>query len=296
MRAGRVLPLAAVLALAASPLLAKPQEVYIAFTSNVTGLLTTCNSCSSVTVGGMSQKAAVLAGWRKNLPGPLLLLDAGNSTNFGAGPAQVQVMLKAMDRCGYAAANVGDNEVAFGAAVLEGADKGRKVRWISANLTDESGRRIFPASMVLDARGVKVGVVGILDPEAVEYGFPLGRGLKMTDPVKAASAEISRLRKECDVVVLLANAPPDRMDALARALPQADLVAGGSQNPQIAEPAVLGGTLVFQPGRYQVARVRMRLKQGKYAPSKWDAYTIPKSAPRDEEVEAMIQRALHLTP
>lgn len=294
--AKRALALAIVLLASAAPAQTRPREVYVAFTANVRGTLSTCDTCSSVTVGGMSQKAAVLARWRKTLPGPLVVLDAGNCTDFGRGPAEVQVMLKAMDACGYAAANVGDREAAFGASLLLSAAKGRRVKWISANLVDDSGKRIFPASLVLDAKGVKVGVVGVLDPEAVRDGYQMGRGLHLADPMEAASKEVSRLRKGCDVVVLLAQAPPARLEAIAKALPQVDLVAGGSQHPQIARPGKFGRTLVLQPGRYQIARVRMAWANGRYSAGKWDTHTILKSAPRDESVEAMIQRALGRNP
>jgi 2',3'-cyclic-nucleotide 2'-phosphodiesterase (5'-nucleotidase family) len=290
-RAIRAFAVAVAVLLGATPLWAKPREVYIGFTTNVRGLLTTCDTCESMKWGGMSQKSTVLAGWRKTLPGPLVLLDAGNCTGFGYGAPHVQIMLKAMDACGYAAANVGDNEAAFGAAVLLSAAKGRQVKWISANLLDGSGKRIFPASMVIEAQGVKVGVVGILDPEAVGEGFQMAQGLRLADPVQSASSEISRLRKKCDVIVLLACAPPERMEALAKALPQVDLVAGGSRHPQIARPAVVGRTLMFQPGRYEVARVRMTAQKGRFAPSKWDAYPIMRTVARDVKVEAMIARS-----
>jgi 2',3'-cyclic-nucleotide 2'-phosphodiesterase (5'-nucleotidase family) len=70
---------------------------------------------------------------------------------------------------------------------------------------DKAGKAAFPASLVLEAAGLKVGVVGI-SPEGKPAGEP---GLTGRPPKEAALAEARKLREKgkVDVVVVLAAVP-----------------------------------------------------------------------------------------
>jgi len=274
----------------ASPKAGKPRELWVAFTSAVKGKLSFCETCGYINYGAMPQKAAMLKRWRNGLPGPLVVLDAGNCLGFGGDARAAPVMVQAMDVSGYAAANVGDDEAAFGPRAVLQAAKGTSVQWISCNVRlAKGGKPVFPASTIVKSGGVRVAVIGAFDRAALAEGFPLHSELSIGDGLECVKQEAQRLSGKYDVLIVLAHAPADRLLDYARAVPQAALIAGGSQMRPVPEPKMVGNTLVFQPGKYQVARVQLALKAGKYVAAKWERVTVYKNAPADADVARMVE-------
>jgi 2',3'-cyclic-nucleotide 2'-phosphodiesterase (5'-nucleotidase family) len=266
----------------------KPRELWVAFTSNVVGRIYFCETCPH-TFGAMAHKAAMFARWRKELGGPLLVLDAGNCLNFGGGPKAAPVMLKIMDLCKYAAANVGDDEAAFGPQVMRSAARGTNVQWLSCNVRLASGSALFPASTVVNAGGLRVAVIGVLDREALRDGFSPSRDLRVEDGLECVMQEAKRLSGKYDVLIILAHAPPERLIEYARAVPQAALVAGGSTVRPAPEPQMVGSTLVFQPQVYSVARVRLVPKAGRYTAAERKRVPVYSNAPTDPDVVRIVE-------
>jgi 2',3'-cyclic-nucleotide 2'-phosphodiesterase (5'-nucleotidase family) len=142
-----------------------------------------------------------------------VLLDSGNALFREPGrqegdlvQQQAELVLEQMEALGTAAMAVGERDLSLGLSYLRKATKGRKkMKLLSANLVDKAGKAPFAASMVLEAGGLKLGVVGV-SPEGTPAGEP---GLKGRPPVEAALAEARRLRqaKKVDVVVVLAAVP-----------------------------------------------------------------------------------------
>jgi len=268
----------------------KPRELWVAFTCSVNGKLAFCGTCGHIEYGAMPQKAAMLKRWRNELPGPLIVLDSGNCLGFGSDARSAPVMVQAMDLCGYSVANVGDDEAAFGPRVLLDAAKGTSVQWVSCNVRLAKGdKQVFPASKIVKVGGLRVALIGVFDKRALPYGFPPSADLTVHDGIQCAKQEAQRLRGKYDVLIVLAHAPADAMLDYARAVPEAALIAGGSQMQRVPEPKMIGTTLVFQPAKYQIARVKLALKGDKYVAARQERITVYKSAPVDEDVARMIE-------
>lgn len=81
--------------------------------------------------------------------------------------------------------------------------------------------REVPAPRV-GSKPVRIGVVGICaggaESEAEAFGY------RISDPVAALSALLPEVRKQADVIVLLAYAPVQRVRAIAEAVPGLDVV------------------------------------------------------------------------
>ncbi len=149
---------------------------------------------------------------------PVLVLDAGNalfkfanSTGEPNEKARAQLILKQMDAMGTAAMAVGVRDLTLGLDFLRGEAKGAKMKLLSANLMDKAGKPLFPASTVITAGGLKVGVVGA-SPEGM---LPESQGKPVIASV-VAEAKRLRAKEKVDVVVALAAVPYD----LARRLTQ----------------------------------------------------------------------------
>jgi 2',3'-cyclic-nucleotide 2'-phosphodiesterase (5'-nucleotidase family) len=140
---------------------------------------------------------------------PVLVLDAGNalfkhpqSTGDAKERERAELLLAQMDALGTAAMAVGARDLTLGLELLRKKTQGSRMKLLSANLVDKQGKALFPASTVLTAGGLKVGVVGV-SPEGV---LPEAQG---QPALPAVLAEAKRLRQKdkVDVVVVLAALP-----------------------------------------------------------------------------------------
>lgn len=272
------------------------KEIQIVVTSNVKGLLTTCGACDYVKVGGMSQKAAMLERWRRQAKGALVVLDSGDAITFGDGGRTMPVMLRAMDMCGYAFANAGDEDCAYGLAALRASTRGLKLRWLSTNILDAStGKPAFLTAGKLQAAGVRIGVLGILDDAAVQQGYKGLGDYRVEDPVDSISRTLaaSGMKRWADIIVLLAHAPFEKIKLISQKIPEINLIVGGSEHAKPPEPQLLNGALFIRPHRYQVGLVRFAVRpKARPRPVSYKLLTVLKNAPKDPRVEAAISQGL----
>lgn len=185
---------------------------------------------------GAVDRLPILAGYLHNLRaartadgGAVLVIDAGDlfqgtlESNLNEGAA----VIEAYNAIGYTAAAVGNHEFDFGppgpAVTVEAADddprgalKARAVEarfpLLTANIADaETGARIkwpnMPASVVVDAAGVKVGIIGVTTEATPFTTMPANfKGLAMIAPARAVIDEATRLRADgAEVIVVTAH-------------------------------------------------------------------------------------------
>ena len=205
--------------------MAAPKRLVLLFTGDNRGEIAPCG-CKQEPMGGLARRKTAIAAERARGV-PLLLLDAGNALFRDTGRTQddkllqrAELVLEQMEAEGTAAMAVGERDLSQGLAYLQKATRGRKMKLLSANLVDKAGKAPFAASQVLEAGGLKVGVVGV-SPEGTPAGEP---GLKGKPPVETALAEARKLRKtkKVDVVVVLAAVP--YQEAVKMALQAEDAV------------------------------------------------------------------------
>jgi 5'-nucleotidase len=185
---------------------------------------------------GAVDRLPIFAGYVANLRevraddgGAVLLIDAGDmfqgtlESNLNEGAA----VIEAYNALGYTAAAIGNHEFDFGppgaAATVQEADddprgalKARAVEakfpLLTANIRDvESSTRIkwpnMPAAAVVDASGVKVGVIGVTTEATPFTTMPANFvGLAMVTPADAVAEQARRLRDGgAEVIVVAAH-------------------------------------------------------------------------------------------
>lgn len=191
----------------------------------------------------------------------MLVLDAGNalfkfanSTGEPNEKARAQLILKQMDAAGTAAMAVGARDLTLGLDFLRGETKSAKMKLVSANLMDKAGKPLFPASTVVTAGGLKVGVVGA-SPEGV---LPESQGQPVI-PAVVAEAKRLRQKEKVDVVVALAAVPYDLARRLAQQGEGVDFVfqSHEGRGPGIASRE--GLAVLVPPGERgrQIARLEL---------------------------------------
>jgi 2',3'-cyclic-nucleotide 2'-phosphodiesterase/3'-nucleotidase len=209
---------------------------------------------------------------------PVLLLDSGDaiegsptqalvfSGRLGAGDGSDPI-IRAMNLLGYDAMAVGNHEFDFGVERLNASRKQARFPFLSANTLGPEGEPAFPPYAVVEAGGVRVGILGLVTPHVGNWESPaLLGGLRFGDSVEAARrwVPVLRGRERCALVVVIAHegferdprtgkARPDSGEnqayAVATEVPGIDLLLSGHAHAVVA-PTRVGGTWVSQPGRW----------------------------------------------
>lgn len=143
------------------------------------------------------------------MTGPqVLVLDAGNALFANGGPPTAKdkdraaFILQIMGKLGTKAMAAGHHDLFAGTGFLDTFAKKAGVTVLSANLRS-GGKQVFPAAMVIDVAGLKVGLVGLSPPGPV----PGVQGLEGAPTLAAVKAELAKFPPGLDVKVVLAATP-----------------------------------------------------------------------------------------
>lgn len=219
-----------------------PRQVRVHLTCDVSGRIEPCG-CFTGQYGGLSRTQTVLMAEGV----PTLRVDAGDSI---AGAEDYHVIqfrhvLKAFASLGFHAVNLGRREAALDAETLRKLAADSPVPLVGANVVD--ARRQEPIAkpwLQVKVDGVNYGVIGIVDPHSVgETG--LGTGLQLLDPASAISKHLPEVKKNADVLVLLAFAREERMKELAAQFFEFQLILGGDVPQPSQEPMRANRSLIL---------------------------------------------------
>ncbi len=237
--------------------------------------------------GSIAQAATVIARIRRENPRNVVL-DGGDviqGTPLGyyaiaATDASGQdPTIAAMNIVGYDASVLGNHEFNFGLDVLRRSLEQARFPWLAANLAGAKEAHLpVEREVVLDRGGVRVGVLGLTNPNIPHWDPPAHwRGLQFGDPVAVAQERLAALRARSDVVIVVLHSGFERdpdtgvpddteHENFAWRLAQLDgidLLLTGHTHRDIP-PRALGKTVVAQPGRWAelVSRVDLELAKG----------------------------------
>src|SRR5262245_30695768 len=241
-------------------------------------------------VGGLP----LLAGYVDNLRaaraaerGAVLLVDSGDTFQGGveSNLSEGALVVDAYNAIGYAAEAIGNHDFDFGSVDspaarqlpgdARGALKARAAQarhpFLAANLIDAATSRpvewpnVHP-SAVVDAAGMKVGVIGVMTIDALRSTLAANvQGLRVAPLVPAITGEAAKLRAAgADVVIVAAHAggrcdrfdrpadlsscdPDSEIFEVARSLPPGlvDVIAAGHTHGGLAHQ--VGGIAIVQP-------------------------------------------------
>src|SRR6478736_5598102 len=187
-------------------------------------------------VGGFARIARVVGEMRAGAQ-HRLYLDSGDLvegtaafTEFGGEPE-----LRAFSALGLNAAALGNHDLSSGAeAFAEVHRQFAEFPILASNFAD-NGSELSSAlspSVVLDAQGLRVGVIGVANPTSPSG---LGRadnpyGIELVPTASAVQAEIDRLRPQTDVLVALSHLGLEADERLVSGTSGLDVVLGGHQH------------------------------------------------------------------
>ena len=206
--------------------------------------------------------------WRR-----VLLVDAGDIltgsplSEIESAGAKGGALFELMGRIGYDAITLGNHDFDQGAANLEALIAMAPFSVLSANLEHPDGRPYAPApGRVFDLDGVRVGIVGLITEE-LEHLLPVRilESVRVRPAAEAARAWIASQDPRPDVLVALTHLGIEADEALARAVPELDLIVGGHSHTRLTEARVVGSTRIVQAGSRMknLGRVRLEVEDGR---------------------------------
>jgi len=231
----------------------------------------------TATAGGVARIATAIEAIRRERPGRVLFMDAGDTIQGSAAAAWTEgkAVVAPVNALKLGLAIPGNWEVVYGAKVLvERAGEFRHPT-IAANLRDAKSKKlVFPPYLVKEVGGVRIGVIGFTDPDVPERQPPsYSKGLAF-DGAGVLPTLIDELRRKekVDVVVLLTHVGLPKSIRLAETLKGVDFVLSGDTHERTYEPIVRGETWVVEPGSFGsfLGRLDFTVKGGKVADRKWE--------------------------
>jgi 2',3'-cyclic-nucleotide 2'-phosphodiesterase/3'-nucleotidase len=270
---------------------------------------------------GLAKIATLIKGVRAEQPN-VLLLDSGDTIQGTPLASYFALkdtdkpnpMIVAMNSLGYDAAAVGNHEFNFGLDVLGKVKREAQFPILAANIKQkyDSGPQHFEPYIIKEVAGVRVAIVGFVTPAIPQFELPENYdGYEFENIVDAARRVIPEVRKQADIVVVLAHSGlgPDRATgsaglaydlpnekavlALAEQVPGIDVVLFGHTHLEVPERFVNDVLLVqAKNSGASLARVDLDITRG--ADSRWHVTSkhstvIPVTAmvPADEKISEL---------
>ena len=205
-------------------------ELPIYFTCDTRGRLEPCG-CFEGQFGGLTRLKTFLDNEDTDNAVRVDIGDAvGGREDFDL--IEYRYLLRAFATLKFDALNVGHREAQLSASQLREIRKSSPVPIVSANLLDKAGGKpIFDSYKIVERRGFRIALIGVLDPRGL--GDDLGAGLVVGDMDSAITRSLAELRGKADLIVLLAFADEETLARLARQFYEAQVILGG----KVRQPA-----------------------------------------------------------
>ena len=131
-----------------------------------------------------------------------------------------ELQLKAMERMGYDALNLGSPEFHFGKEFLERTHSSVSFPYIASNLLYGGSRLPWTREYVIkEVGGIKVAILGIFDPDDLKNIPRPGdaKGFEVLPPETTLNRLLPEVRGKADLVILLSQLDEVKTRALVKA-------------------------------------------------------------------------------
>jgi hypothetical protein len=183
--------------------------------------------------------------------GDAVVVDAGDWAPDMGRPAEepkLAFLLEMMNLMGYDALGVGERELGFGVETFKALAAKSKAPVISSNLIDKkTGKPVFKTFTVVKKGNLKVGIFSLIGPK-IDLPPSAGDAFTVDDPIATAQAMVAQLRKQADVVVLLAHVGRVEGEDLAAQVPGIDVVVLAHHPGFVAQGRRVNNTITVASG------------------------------------------------
>ncbi len=179
--------------------------------------------------GGFAHVATAIEGERARAE-HAVVLHAGDmvqgspvSTIFEGTP-----VFEVANRLGFDAHCLGNHEFDYGWEKIAEFRRVTDAPILAANVLNAEGKRLVPATAVLTAGEIRIGIVGAVTARLARLIKPAQSGpWRATPLVESLREPVAEMNARADLVVVLGHLFDDEDEAILRALPDVDVLVGG---------------------------------------------------------------------
>ena len=189
-------------------------------------------------VGGIARLSTLVQQTRRENPGRVLFLHAGDMFSRGD-PTTVYyggyVNFHAYEMIGVDAVTPGNGEFYMGIENLQNQAARVGIPFVHANVTyKQHGGSIFPPYLIKEVNGVKIGILGL---GLIRSWHNSSQTLVLGDPIEVAKKYLPELRPKVDLLIALTHIQAKNYSLLAAAVPELDLIVGGDSHTRLDAPS-----------------------------------------------------------
>jgi len=252
--------------------------------------------------GGMAHIKTIFDQERKKNPGRVLVVDGGVLIQ-GSGYAQLSEgavmtdIIKAMD---YDLLIPGNWEVVYGKDIMLDVMNGYDTQVIVQNMFDETSKEpIFPTHWIKEIDGIKMGFIGINDPDVPIRQNPIfSKGLTFSDMDDELELLINTLKVEekLDVLFLVTHIGIFKQVDLAnnKIAKNVDYILGNDTHERIRDLIQGKYAKVTEPGAFGsfVGKLTLYFVDGKLVKDAYELIDVdPEIYPADPHIQSLVDKA-----
>lgn len=177
-------------------------------------------------------------------------------------------MILAMNEIGYDTWTLGNHEFNYGVPALKKIMAQFKGKVLAGNVYEPNGSNLADGYSIVEKGGVKVGIVGMTNPNITKWDSANLEGYKVTSPIVEAKKVVSEIKDKVDVLIAVMHIGPteeygndDGADKVAEAIPEFDAIVAGHAHSKVPEIRAKSGTVITEPVNAggQVAKVEIKV-------------------------------------
>jgi hypothetical protein len=203
--------------------------INIIFTGEENGYLEPCG-CSEKELGGLPRRHSLINLLRERDENWIILSLGDLPGKVGRqDEIKMETTLKALDRMGYTAHNIGEKDISIGIDLLGYLSQISSVDFISSNIVNLNPQilNIKPyvvKEIKIKGTTLKVGILGIVSPELIDDAY---QEIEVVDPIASLKPLIRKLSDKTDLLILLSHAEIKDSIKIAEVYPEFDLIISG---------------------------------------------------------------------
>ena len=188
----------------------------------------------------------------------VIVLDAGDVMEKGdmvAYMTKSAMMYEAMGKIGYTAGAVGNHDLEYGVEHLHKCNAlAPNMTLLCNNVFKDDGALEFPASTIVEAGGVRIGLIGLVTPRDEN-------SMELEPTAHAVAKEAARIDSDVDLTFVVCHVGSKDSRMISAIAPQIDLFVSGHTHEFIPTPKTVDetGAIIVQSGQYtdHVGRIEL---------------------------------------
>jgi 5'-nucleotidase len=251
--------------------------------------------------GGIAVIKTIFEEERKANPGRTIIVDGGDLIQ-GSGYAAAskgRIFSYIVKKMNYDLLLPGNWEVVYGKDIMMEVMNDYNTQVIAQNMRhEESGDQLFPPYWIKEIDGIRIGFVGINDPDIPFRQAPsYSKGILFNDIDNSVEEVINKVKfdEEADFIILLTHIGLAKQVALANnpISRHADYIFGNDTHERVREPIEGKYAKVVEPGAFGsfVGKLTLHFEQGKLVEDQYELLeTDPVRYPANKEMQELIDK------